>query len=189
MMLPEGDEQDSFGAVFLERGQGDVLATRAPLDLFVFADSHRSARVRDVRDGQEIVLSGGLELRIRLPRDTPAPTAPFWLSVVLLPDDPSFDPQSYFELRGENRTSSMNGSVPWADMLVAKLGSDGTALLRLPEPGRYTVHWDLHRTQGGLEREERVEFQETVEVRDQAGEQAWTSGITPRMLTKAREKF
>ena len=63
----------------------------------------------------------------------------------------------------------------------------GSAVVHVPEPGRYRVNWTLSRGSAAQRRSASVSAEPaTVTVLDRTGEQSWTATLKPEQVAKAR---
>lgn len=172
------------GGVRTRDGFGEIVVPDEPVDLWVYADHHRSQRVVAVQDGQDVVLPPAPVLVLRVPADA-IPTGPFELDVRARLKDTDFRREARYVLRGPNGTSSMAGMLPWGGRLKATVDASGLARFELPEPGAYAIEWTLRKTStDGGGRTALGDAQEVV-VRDAPGEQVVDAGITKEQIESA----
>ncbi len=101
------------------------------------AKGFRSTSVAEVRDGQRIVLEGGLPRRFVLPADLELPPEPWTLRLALHPPG-----------GGKPTTPgpSAPGSLGGSSALQHTFGVEREFELALPEPGVWTVRWQVSRS-------------------------------------------
>lgn len=185
LMLSAGTKAKRFEGWFVETGRGDILATHAPLDLFVFAEGFCSETIQNLQDGQRIRLRPAQRLRVRVPAAVVAAAAPLVLVAQIRPEQRPFARGSRFELRGEHRTSSMSGGVPWSSALTGRV-ENGTVVLSVPSAGRHQLRWFLDEPRGGDRQPIQRDGEAVVESLDvvaRAGEQVHTAGLRAEDVT------
>lgn len=171
--------------VFLDAGRGQVLSPAETVNVLVYGEGFRNARVDGVRDGQEIELAPAHEITIQLPQGVTPPQGKVALSVEMVSHQKVLEQGTRVEIRSANRTSSMSGSVPWQRTKRGVVDAGGAAVVRLPDSGRYELRWTVKRTSGGTMQTVSVDPPQIIEVPEAHDRFAVTATVTQNALDAA----
>jgi hypothetical protein len=163
-----GDEQEETRYF---QGERVPFATSAPaLDLEILAQGFRRVRLEAVRADARVELEEGLLVRLRLPAEVELPKPPRYLKAFLGSEE------EFWSL---------------GHMQDAVFGENRELVLRVAEPGSLLVLWMLEeRSEDTLSTTSLgSEEPQTLDVRDQRGEQVFDVEPDPKAYARALERW
>ncbi len=188
MVVPSRSGGERAGGVFVDDGRGEVLAASEPMSIWVYAPGHRSLRVPDLRDNQEIVLDPALQVSFQVPAEIMAAAAPRHFFARLKPTaKPALGKTESVTLRGKNRTSVFQGSQPWESSSRGRVDASGRLVVPVMEPGEYELTWSLGDRDDSHASLLTSAKPRKVFVREIAGEQACDAQITVEQIERQKQ--
>ncbi len=143
--LRGGDEQSRFEGGFLDAGRASWIATDERIDVLIYADGYQRKVVNGVKDGDTITLEAGFDVTVQAPAGVVPPTG-MRFEAEVRPVAPERAGSNWVQLRSRNRTSTMSGgALPWYRASRTRIDDTGSATVRVPMTGRYSVKWYLAR--------------------------------------------